>query len=71
MSRLFDEGINAVITSQRAIPAQFLDPKVKNRSRLHYLMANLEVSNYQGENNWALLLDPDGFVAEGRVIISS
>ncbi len=65
MSRLFDEGINAVITSQRAIPAQFLDPKVKNRSRLHYLMANIEVSNYQGENNWALLLDPDGFVAEG------
>ncbi len=32
---------------------------------MHYLMANIEVSNYQGENNWALLLDPDGFVAEG------
>ena len=65
MGKLFDIGINAVITSQRAIPAQLLEPKVKNRSRLHYLMANIEVSNYEGENNWALLLDPDGFIAEG------
>ena len=65
MGKLFDTGINAVITSQRAIPAWLLEPKVKNRSRIHYLMANIEVSNYKGDNNWALLLDPDGFVAEG------
>jgi branched-chain amino acid aminotransferase len=65
MSKLFDLGINAVITSQRAIPASLLDPKVKNRSRLHYLMANIEASQIAGDNNWALLLDPDGFVAEG------
>jgi branched-chain amino acid aminotransferase len=65
MGALFDTGINAVITSQRAIPAQLLEPKVKNRSRMHYLMANIEASNYEGENNWALLLDPDGFIAEG------
>jgi branched-chain amino acid aminotransferase len=65
MGKLFDEGINAVIPSQRAIPAQLLDPKVKNRSRLHYLMANIQVSKHKGSNNWALMLDPDGFVAEG------
>jgi len=65
MGKLFDTGINVVITSQRAIPAQLLESKVKNRSRIHYLMANIEVSNYEGENNWALLLDPDGFIAEG------
>lgn len=65
MGKLFDTGINAVITVQRAIPAQLLEPKVKNRSRLHYLMANIEVSQYAGDNNWALLLDPDGFIAEG------
>ena len=45
MGKLFNTGINAVITSQRAIPAQLLEPKVKNRSRLHYLMANIEASN--------------------------
>lgn len=65
MGPLFDKGINMVIPSQRAIPASLLDPKVKNRSRLHYLMANIEISNYKGDNNWALLLDPDGFIAEG------
>lgn len=65
MGHLFDKGINAVITSQRAIPGLLMDPKVKNRSRLHYLMANIEASQMKGEDNWALLLDPDGFIAEG------
>jgi len=65
MGELFDKGINAVITSQRAIPASLLEPKIKNRSRIHYQMANIEVSQYKGDNNWALLLDPDGFIAEG------
>ncbi|MGE3342163.1 MAG: aminotransferase class IV [Vicinamibacterales bacterium] len=65
MGPLFDTGINAVVPSQRAIPATLLDPKIKNRSRLHYLIANVEVSGYEGHNNWALLLDPDGYVTEG------
>jgi len=65
MGKLFDTGINAVITSQRAIPATYLDPKIKNRSRIHYLMANIEASQIEGDNNWALMLDGDGFVAEG------
>jgi len=65
MGSLFDTGINAVITSQRAIPADLIEPKIKNRSRIHLQMANIEVSNWKGNNNWALLLDPDGFVAEG------
>lgn len=65
MGHLFDSGINAVIPSQRAIPARFLDPKIKNRSRLFYLMANIEVSQFNGRDNWALLLDEDGFIAEG------
>jgi len=65
MGRLFDIGINSVIPSQRAIPSHLMDPKVKNRSRLFYMMANMEVSNYKGDNNWPLLLDPDGFITEG------
>lgn len=28
-------------------------------------MANIEASQVEGKNNWALLLDPDGFIAEG------
>jgi len=65
MGPLFDEGINLVITSQRTIPAQFLDPKIKNRSRLHYYKANLEASKMEGKNNFAVLLDQDGFITEG------
>ena len=65
MGNLFDRGINAVITSQRVIPSQYMDPKIKNRSRLFYLMANIEVSNVKGDNNWALMLDDNGFIAEG------
>ena len=65
MGELFDKGINAVIPSQRAIPASLIDPKVKNRSRIHYLMANMQVSNYEGNRNWALLLDTDNHIAEG------
>lgn len=65
MGKLYDTGINAVITSQRAIPATLLDAKIKNRSRIHYQMANIEASLFKGDNNWPLLLDPDGFIAEG------
>ena len=65
MGELFDEGINAVVPSQRAIPSSLMDPKIKNRSRLFYQMANIEVSKVKGERNWALLLDPDGLVTEG------
>ena len=65
MGKLFDSGVNLAIPSQRAIPAQYLDPKIKNRNRIFYLMANIEVSRLKGENNWALLLDDGGFIAEG------
>ena len=62
---LYDNGVHAVTPSQRAIPSHLLENKIKNRSRMHLLMANLEVSQVADPNAWALLLDPDGFVAEG------
>lgn len=65
MGKFFDTGINMVITSQRVVPSQFMDPKIKNRSRLFYLNANIEASMFKGDNNWALLLDSDGFISEG------
>lgn len=65
MGKLFDSGVNLAIPSQRAIPSRYLDPKIKNRSRIFYLMANIEVSRLKGDNNWALLLDDDGFITEG------
>jgi branched-chain amino acid aminotransferase len=65
MGGLFDTGVNGVIPSQRQIPASYLDPKIKNRSRIHYLMANIQTSQVKGENNWAILLDQNGYLTEG------
>ena len=65
MDELIDEGINAVVTSQRAIPSSLMEPKIKNRSRLFYQMANIEASRFKGKNNWAVLLGTDGFITEG------
>ncbi len=65
MAPLFETGVNAVIPAQQAIPAYLMEPKVKNRSRLFYMMANLQVSQVKGDNNWALMTDPDGFITEG------
>jgi branched-chain amino acid aminotransferase len=65
LAPLYDSGVHAVIPSQRAIPADLLEPKIKNRSRMHYMMANLEVSLINDPTAWALLLDPAGFITEG------
>ncbi|MFH1006072.1 MAG: aminotransferase class IV, partial [Candidatus Latescibacterota bacterium] len=65
LTPLYDTGVHAVIPSQRAIPADLLEPKIKNRSRMHYLVANLEVALVDDSSAWALLLDPDGFLTEG------
>ena len=65
LAHLFDDGVHAITPSQRAIPGHLLEAKIKNRSRMHYMMANLQVAQTKDANAWALLLDPDGFVAEG------
>src|SRR3990167_45616 len=62
--KIYTEGVPAIIPGQRTIPAQLLEPKVKMRSRLHLKMADLEVKRTDNDA-WALLLDPDGFIAEG------
>jgi len=61
---LYEEGLQAVVPSQRQIPARLLEPKVKTRNRIHYLMSNIETAHYEGRYNMSLLLDPEGFVTE-------
>ena len=65
LTPLYDKGVHAVFPAQRMIPADLIEPKIKNRSRIHYLMANLDVSLVGDPTAWALLLDTDGFIAEG------
>ena len=65
LTALYDTGVHAIFPSQRMIPADLLEPKIKNRSRVYYLMANLDVALVDDPTAWALLLDTDGFLAEG------
>src|SRR5216683_6554836 len=61
---LYRAGINAVVTAQHSVPAYLIDPKVKNRSRIYYQMANLQVQKVD-PNGWALLTDDHGCITEG------
>ncbi len=60
----YESGVHVVIPVQQALPAHLVDAKAKTRSRLHYQMANLQARRL-GEGRWPVLLDPDGFLAEG------
>ena len=60
----YQNGLRLAICAQQAIPAHLLDPKAKTRSRMHYQMAVLQGARL-GEGIWPVMLDPDGFLAEG------
>ncbi len=60
----YASGVDIVIPAQPAVPAHLVDAKAKTRSRLHYQLANLQAAR-MGAGRWPVLLDPDGFLAEG------
>jgi branched-chain amino acid aminotransferase len=62
--KYYDYGINMVIVNQRALSHSQIEPKIKHRSRLYLQMANIQASRFKGDN-WALMLDEDGYIAEG------
>ena len=64
MADMFKNGVHLTIPSQQAMPAELLDPKAKTRSRLHYQMAIMQADRV-GKGFWPLMLDTDGFLAEG------
>ena len=63
LGHFYETGCNAIIPSQRQIPSRLLENKVKNRSRMHYQMANLQIAG-NGPDAMPLLLDEDGFITE-------
>jgi len=60
----YASGVHIVIPAQHTLPAHLIDPKAKTRSRLHYQISNLQAAR-MGSGCWPVLLDPDGFIAEG------
>jgi branched-chain amino acid aminotransferase len=60
----YETGVHFVVPPQQSVPARYLDPKAKTRSRLHYKIAELQAA-YMEEGAQALLTDEHGFVTEG------
>ena len=60
----YDRGVHAVIPPQQSVPARLLDPKIKNRSRIFYQIANLQTAKIDPAA-MPLLTDEDGFLTEG------
>ena len=64
-ARFYTEGCHAVTSFSRAIPAQSLDARIKNRSRLFYTMADTE-ARLVDPNAQCVILDVDGYVSENK-----
>jgi branched-subunit amino acid aminotransferase/4-amino-4-deoxychorismate lyase len=60
---LFTEGARLVIPATRQVPPSSVDPRIKQRSRLHWWLADREVRQTDPGAS-ALLLDQEGFVTE-------
>ena len=64
-AEFYVRGCHAVTPPSRMMPAQSLDPKIKNRSRLSYTLAELEVKLVDPRAQ-GVILDLDGFIAENK-----
>ncbi len=59
----FKTGVHVVTPAIRHVPPQCVDPKMKNRSRLHWYLANRQTYHVDPDA-FTLLLDLDGNVTE-------
>lgn len=64
-ARFYEEGCHAVTAMSRIIPSQSLDARIKNRSRLSYTLAEMEVKLVDPDAQ-GVILDIDGNVAENK-----
>lgn len=64
-ARFYTEGCHAVTPASRAVPPQALDPRIKNRSRMAYTLAEIEVKLVDRQAQ-GVLLDIYGNVAENK-----
>lgn len=63
-AHFYEQGAHFVVTPQQSVPARYIDPKAKNRSRIYYQLANLQAQRMEEGAN-ALLTDEHGFITEG------
>ena len=61
----YADGCHAVTAMSRAVPSQALDARIKNRSRMAYTLAEMEVKLVDADAQ-GVLLDVDGNIAENK-----
>lgn len=64
-ARFYQEGCHGVTPVSRMVPSQSLDPRIKNRSRLAYTLAEMEAKLVDPAAQ-SVILDIDGNVAENK-----
>ena len=64
MAEKYEKGAHLVITPQQSVPARYIDPKAKNRSRIYYKLAELQAARME-PGAMPLLTDERGFITEG------
>jgi branched-chain amino acid aminotransferase len=64
-ARFYVEGCHAVTPMSRAMPSQALDARIKNRSRMAYTLAEIEVKLVDPQAQ-GVLLDIHGNIAENK-----
>ena len=64
-ARFYTDGCHGVTPVSRMVPSQSLDPRIKNRSRLPYTLAEMEVKLVDPLAQ-SVILDLDGHVAENK-----
>jgi branched-chain amino acid aminotransferase len=64
-AKFYHEGCHAVTPMSRIIPSQSLDARIKNRSRMAYTLAEMEVKLVDREAQ-SVILDIHGNVAENK-----
>jgi branched-chain amino acid aminotransferase len=64
-ARFYTDGCHGVTPVSRMVPSQSLDPRIKNRSRLAYTLAEMEAKQVDPAAQ-SVILDLDGHVAENK-----
>ena len=64
-AEFYEHGCHAVTAMSRMVPSQALDARIKNRSRMAYTLAEMEVKLVDRQAQ-GILLDIDGNVAENK-----
>lgn len=64
-ARFYTDGCHGVTPVSRMVPSQSLDPRIKNRSRLAYTLAEMEAKQVDPAAQ-SVILDLNGHVAENK-----